>query len=108
MPGDWSASLGRDFYGRVEFTRYFNRPTGLEPSLSVWIVVESVVSHGSVVLNDAPLGSAGDESAEFDVTQLLAERNCLRIEVESTDRMRCGGIVGEVRLEIRGGDGLSV
>jgi hypothetical protein len=117
MPADWAATLGADFRGRVRFRRSFGRPTGLEPSDRVWLVLERIDARGVVSLNGSPLGETSIDSGptRFDVTALLAVRNELVIEVELPDwpadedlRRRgdragqVGGVIGEVRLEIHG------
>lgn len=106
MPADWSAALGHDFLGVVRYTRNFQRPTGLESGDKVWLVVEPPRSKAAVRINEHPLGEVchGGPAGRFDITSLLAPSNLLEIEVEhSKDDAgdgRCGGLVGEVRLEI--------
>jgi len=117
MPGDWGPSLGADFRGRVRYRRRFGRPTALEPHETVWLVLAAVDPAGDVSLGGQRLGRAGPaEPAEFEITALLQERNELIVEVDlpllepEAERAlrpaRCGqpgGLVGEVRLEIRAG-----
>jgi beta-galactosidase/beta-glucuronidase len=115
MPGDWSQSLGRDFRGRVRYVRAFGRPTNLEPGEKVWLVSDGVDLDGRAALNGLPLGPVTNarDQARFDITDLLAERNELVIEVElpplvyADEQQRrpdraglAGGVIGEVRLEI--------
>ena len=115
MPGDWGAALGPDFRGRVRFARAFGRPTRLEPGEQVWLVVGGVDLSGTAELNGRPLGPVAGvrEPTRFEVTDRLAERNELVIEVElpplaHADEQRLrperatlpGGVIGEVRLEI--------
>jgi beta-galactosidase/beta-glucuronidase len=102
MPTDWCLALGAGFLGRVRFRRFFNCPTGLEPHEAVWLIVEGIEARVEISLNGQPLGTADDTARpmSFDVTQQLAARNELWLEVE------CGaspssGPIGEVRLEIR-------
>ncbi|MCO6459349.1 MAG: hypothetical protein J5I93_28905 [Pirellulaceae bacterium] len=104
MPGDWSGSIGADFIGRVRFERAFHCPTNLAAGDRVDLVVEQVETRATVALNDASLGriSAGQRSWRAEITRLLRPRNRLSVVVEC--RGSCGaigGLVGEVRLEIR-------
>jgi beta-galactosidase/beta-glucuronidase len=117
MPGDWGASLGVAFRGRVEFRRRFGRPTGIDGGERVWLVCDGADAWAKLTLNGEPLGHVAGpaEAAEFDVTGLLRERNELAAVVECPRRAAdgaCldrgpradlpGGLIGEVRLEIRG------
>jgi hypothetical protein len=121
LPNDWGESLGRDFRGRVRYTRHFNRPTGLDGSQHVCLVVEQVDALGHVSLNGELLGEvSAPTSARFDVTHRLARHNELVIEVElprvtgqcsvlarpAGREDQPGGLVGEVRLEIDRQSGL--
>ena len=105
--------IGRDFRGRVRHVRAFGRPTRLEPGEQVWLVVSAVDLAGTAELNGQPLGPLAGfrEPTRFEVTDRLAERNELVIEVElpplaEADEQRLrraglpGGLIGEVRLEI--------
>ena len=84
--------------GRVRLRRRFGRPTGLESGDVVWLVVEGAAPPGVVTLNGHQLGEAGQGTpGRFDVTDHLAERNCVTIEVDLPD---AGPPLGEVRLEI--------
>jgi hypothetical protein len=116
MPADWGESLGTGFRGRVEYSRCFNRPTGLEPGQRVDLVLEGLDAFGSVALNGQRLGDidAGAAAVRIDISSLLADRNHLVVEVElpSADdsgnspqrpagrEHLPGGLYGEVRLEI--------
>jgi len=110
LPGNWTSKLG-DFVGRVRFTRFFNRPTGLENGEVVWLVVEPPQTCGAISLNGRDLGTVagGQPPARFDVSPWLLDRNKLIVEVECpkfTTRFHepsqspAGGMVGEVRLEM--------
>lgn len=108
IPSDWGDWLGSEFCGRVEYRRNFNRPTGLEPGQSVWLVVEEVDFHGEVFLNDNYLGSLtfGESPLRVEVAELLYLSNVLRVEIEvKPDRDRpanqAGGLIGSVRIEIQ-------
>jgi len=110
VPTNWANDLGAGFLGRVRYRRRFNRPTGLEPHLRVWLVVEGVDAHGSCRLNGHELGPIDGYAlpAVYDVTVELQVSNELEIVVERNpeetrpgrDRL-AGGPIGEVRLEIR-------
>lgn len=100
VPSSWQTSLGADFVGRARYTRYFNMPTGLEQQERVWLCCAGVTSRGSVSLNGQRLSEIVDQQPwECDITQSLAPRNELAIEVEAD--APGGGLTGEVRLEIR-------
>jgi beta-galactosidase/beta-glucuronidase len=106
--------LGADFRGRVRHVRRFGRPTGLDSGERVWLVCDGATLTATVVLNGTPLGAilGPTTPARFDVTERLLPRNELVIEVEfpaieaanrpSAAEVRCGGLTGEVRLEICG------
>jgi hypothetical protein len=114
MPADWSAVLGANFFGRVRYTRSFNKPTGLDSGERVFLVVEPPRSEACVLLHGQPVGSvrAGDDAGRFDITERLESHNRLEIIVDhpALDEMRSvvgdpaelppGGLVSEVRLEI--------
>ena len=114
-PSYWGELLGRDFRGRVRYTRRFNRPTGMAEILRIDLVIEGVDAFGRVILNGQPLGEIPLGLVEFrtEITSRLEPFNRLEIEVElpecdeSSLRMPRGsrdglpgGLVGEVRLEI--------
>ena len=116
MPADWGSALGADFRGCVRYRRRFNRPSGLEPHERVWLVLEGADGWGEVSLGGKPLGRLGGYSlaAGFDVTPLVEDRNELAVDVTLPHRDAAGeqplrsgrahlpgGLVGEVRLEIR-------
>ncbi len=105
--GQW---LGPDFRGLVLLERSFGRPTGLDESQQVWLVVEAPHQHGSITLNESPLGKfqAGDPSFSAPIRFVMQARNCLQIQVEFSDdssrrsaNTAANGLLGEVRLEIR-------
>lgn len=117
LPGDWSRELGAEFRGRVRYTRAFNQPTNLDPHEHVWLVIDGVDAAAAVVLNGQELGQTAGYARLFerDVTVIVERRNELVVDVElppftpkyepvlrpGRERMP-GGLVGEVRLEIRG------
>ena len=115
LPADWTRTLGADFRGRVRYRRRFGRPTNLAAGQAVWLVLGGVDLRGEAWLNEQPLGRVDGyrEPARFLVTDRLAERNQLILDVElppldfqSEQRLRsdraglAGGPIGEVRLEI--------
>jgi len=116
VPADWSKELGIDFFGRVRYLRRFGRPTGLHDTDRVDLVVAQVDAWASVFLNQSALGEIllAARDTRFDVTDKLLVRNELVVEVELPRELaasptlprgdragRAGGLVGEVRLEIR-------
>jgi hypothetical protein len=115
-PGDWGPLFGSDFFGAARFSRRFGLPTNLTPSDHVWLVVDGVDYYGAVELNGAALGSVVgySEPTQFDITPMLRASNLLTIDIElpesgpgaprldRPDREALpGGLIGEVRLEIR-------
>lgn len=115
MPADWGATLGADFFGKVEYARAFHRPTGLAPEQRVELVIDDVDAWAVVSLNEVELGRASDATPRplrFDVTHGLQPRNQLTVLVERPRETAVwrlsrgerqglpGGLIGEVRLEI--------
>ena len=116
IPADWSTSLGQQFRGRVRFMRPFGRPTGLTPSDRIELVIAHVDAWADVYLGARPLGAIPTQARDsrFEIPQhQLGTRNRLVVEVElphetadsaplprGTRTGMCGGIIGEVRLEI--------
>jgi hypothetical protein len=113
-PCDWAATLGREFLGRVRYTRRFNRPTNIDPHEHVWLACDGVDQRATVALNGHALGNLTGHrgTTRFDVTSLLELHNTLWVDV-TLDRATfhdrdlrgeragdAGGLVGEVRLEI--------
>jgi hypothetical protein len=117
LPTDWAESVGPNFRGIVRYKRRFNKPSGLESGEAVWLVVEAVRSAAQLTLNDCPLGElrAGDPPFRKLITEMLFLNNDLEImvghpelqntgwPVANSEIDRPGGIIGEVKLEIRGG-----
>jgi len=125
---DWGAALGAEFRGRVRYSRRFNRPTGLDASERVWLIVEGVDGRGQCSLDGQPLftiegyalAAAADITAYFRSNNgEQAERSGQRslgsvidIDVELLEQQPAalfrpgrelfgGGLLGDVRLEIR-------
>jgi hypothetical protein len=126
VPSDWSAYLPADFRGQVRYHRFFNGPSHLDSLERVWLVVDGADAFADVYFNCRSLGRVAGYAlpAAFPVTHLLRERNELHVDValpllgpQEEARLRagreglCGGLVGELRLEIRSPqylDGVSV
>ncbi len=117
VPADWSTVLGAGFRGRVEYSRFFNRPTGIDTDTRLRLRLDLVDGAATVSLNNEPLGAAcwPDFPRHFDITGRLQTRNELRIGVELLEAEQsattsnrppgraasdAGGLVGEVHLEI--------
>jgi hypothetical protein len=97
LDGGWAG-----FAGRVSFYRRFGRPSNLSPGETVWLVFERVAGAAEMWVNGGRLGALAG-AGSFDVTTALAARNELAVIVEA-DGDGCG-IVGDVWLEIRSGEG---
>jgi hypothetical protein len=106
MPTDWGDSLGEDFRGQVLYRRKFNGPSGVTPSLQLFLVFDGADAAATVSLNHTTLGRVtGNARAEFDVTALVRQHNTITAIVEKKlvdNGDSPGGLIGEVRLEIRG------
>ena len=96
LPANWDAVLP-GFRGTVRYTRRFGKPTNLEAQERVWLVVNDVAGSVTVILNGEKV-----PDTFFDITDRLRERNLLQIDVTQMDPGQPAGLVGEVRLEIRG------
>jgi beta-galactosidase/beta-glucuronidase len=115
VPGDWTDALGAGFRGRVRYTRRFNCPTNLGSAEQVWLVCDAVDQAADFSLNGKLLFTmSGGEPGSCDITPHLQPHNELAVEVSlfpqgHADRAarppqragKGGGIIGEVRLEIR-------
>jgi hypothetical protein len=111
VPADWGEILNHEFAGPVRFSRHFQAPSQLEPHERLFVVVQGIDAAGTVRVNETELGQITGgypASAAFDITPLLAPRNRLEIDVTvppGTPRYgregKAGGIVREIRLEVR-------
>ena len=113
LPADWSSALGRNFRGRVRFTRHFHCPQGLDAHERVWLVCEGADAQASWRVNDIELPPIAGYAlrAEADITARLKPRNRLELDVELPAdvlpqqrpgrQLLPGGPIGEVRLEVR-------
>lgn len=105
IPADWSASLGADFRGRVLYKRRFGRPTNLDVNERVDLVIEQLHGFAIVRVNGEDLGEIkiGDSDSRFELTDRLQPNNELQLEINhplGSCEGLCGGIPGDVRLEI--------
>jgi hypothetical protein len=114
VPGDWSSLVPAEFRGTLQFTRFFNRPTGIDASVEVHLCFALVDGHAEVALNGESLGIAcwPDCPQRFNITHLLENRNELVVRLSLLDTPRPtprppsrgadspGGLIGEVQLEI--------
>ena len=82
-PEEWDAPFQENFWGRVAYTRQFNRPTGLDGA-RVWLAIEGTQPLASLALNGHSLGGAAgvELPAVFDVTEMLQPHNEIILEVE--------------------------
>jgi hypothetical protein len=104
LPGDWRQTFGDEFQGRVELTRRFGRPTGLEAGARVELVIEPADACSALRLNGDLLEPVVQPpAARFDVTHRLRPRNTLEVTIEFHVAEQ-GGLAAlpDVRLEIGG------
>jgi len=114
LPASWAATLGADFRGRVRYTRSFAAPTNIAAQERVWLLLDGVDHTGVISLNGAELARLEGYLAHtsLDVTERLRPRNELAVEIALPDdpegklprlgrHGRAGGLLGEVRLEVR-------
>ena len=106
MPADWSETLGADFRGQVRYTRRFTCPTGLDPGTPVLLVIEAVNQTARVLLDERPLGEISGPNTPWQcaIGEYLSERHllCVDVDMPLDAGDGCGGLTGEVRLEIFG------
>jgi len=101
MPCRWKEGGLTAFAGRVRFRRPFGRPARIDPHERVWLTFAGAETTADVWLNGQFLGqqTASGQPFEFEVTNLLNERNELVVEVFSPTEE--GGLWGEVAMEVR-------
>jgi hypothetical protein len=101
MPCCWDEGGLAGFAGRVRFLRRFGYPGRIDAHERVWLTFAGVHDTAEVWLNGRPLGrrAGADGPFEFEVTDLLRERNELAVIVEAP--AGGGGLWGEVALEVR-------
>jgi hypothetical protein len=98
LRGPWESEPLGDSGNRVRFRRRFGRPRRLDPGDVVWLTFVGLDTAALVTLNGRLLGrhEQGPEPFEFEVTELLRERNELLVDLEAVSGNR-----GEVALEVR-------
>ena len=104
-PWQWAPAAGTE---NISASRWFNRPTGLEPNTRVVLVVGNLEELSGVRLNDQALVGQ-QRSGPFwkaEVGQRLEPRNQLQLEFRASDtgdteqQLRAFLAAGNVRLEI--------
>jgi hypothetical protein len=105
-PGQFTDSLGAN--GAITARRRFQRPTGLDGGVRVWIVVPGLASNARrIQFNGAEVSlvTAANPDVAFDVTEALQSSNVVAIEFD-IDRLMAddaaGGVFHGVLIEIRG------
>ena len=98
-----ASSLGmrnRQARGWCGGARVFHKPTGMEPSDTLWLVASGLPNEARVWLNQEALSTPPNAPAgQFEITGLLAEANRIVIESPGT----CGSdFPFDVRLGIVG------
>lgn len=85
--------------------RRFGRPTGMEPTDRVLLVVDAPRRDGQMRVNEQSVVrfSAG-VLCSADVTKQLEARNVVELECLADERCELADLCGEVRLEILGGE----
>lgn len=114
MPSSWSTDLGAEFLGRVQYKRFFNKPSNTDATTPIRLFFEQVIGHATVALNAAELGHVDWPSCSvgFDLTGKLQPRNELIVDMTALTRSEVAalqsaaeelppaGLVGEVQLQI--------
>ena len=101
-PWQWAPAAGTE---NISASRWFNRPTGLEPNTRVVLVVTSLEELSGVRLNDQALVGQSESGAdgEWELGERLEPRNLLQLEFRASDteqQLRAFLAAGNVRLEI--------
>ena len=100
IPCTWRAGGWPGFAGVAIHARRFGKPRQADAVERVWLIVDTITGTGKVRLNGQDLGPIEEGVPfAFDVTDRLALRNLLEVEIEAPNDL--GGITGEVSLEIR-------
>jgi hypothetical protein len=101
LPCRWGEGGLGNFAGRVRFRRRFGYPGRIDSYERVWLTFAGADAVAEVWLNGRRLGrhEGAQEPFEFEVTDLLADRNELVVEVEAPQSN--GGLWGEVAMEVR-------
>lgn len=100
LPCRWKEGGLAGFAGKVRFRRHFGYPSRLEPHERLWLTFAGVAGLAEVSVNGQVLGQHedSDEPFDFEVTNLLKDRNELTVDVTGGVK---GGLWGEVALEVR-------
>ena len=101
LPCRWGEGGLGDFSGQVRFRRRFGMPRQLDSHELIWLTFAGADAIALVTLNGQFLGrhEQATEPFEFEVTDLLRERNELVVDVEA--QSGDGGFWDEVALEVR-------
>lgn len=108
MPCSVAEDLGATFQGRVEYQRFFNRPTNIDTETNLALVCDHLMGrHVEFLLNGELLQSEAAIQGVYrlDLQGRLESRNELQIRFdvapvqEETDESQTG-LEGAVRLEI--------
>jgi len=97
LRGPWRCEPS-GFPGRVRFRRAFGYPGRIDAYERVWLTFAGIIGATEARLNNHLLGHLATAS-EFEVTPLLRPRNELVVEIDGD--AECGGLPGEVALEVR-------
>jgi len=82
----------------MRFTRTFGKPRTLDANETVWIVVGSLPTIGSVRVNDTILGNFDATTPfAFEITHLLSSRNQIGFDLATTAEVAIEGVVLEIR-----------
>lgn len=79
----------------VELSRAFGKPTNLQPDERVWLWFEEIEGEWSVAVNGSRMDGFQPGKVEWDVSDLMHERNEIRIVLNGESRL------GNVFIEIR-------
>lgn len=82
----------------MRFTRTFGKPRTLDANETVWIVVGSLPTIGTVRVNDTILGNfAASTPFAFEITPLLVSRNQIAFDLVTSTGVAIDGVVMEIR-----------
>lgn len=76
----WEQETGE---GHVRWRRWFNQPTGLEPSENIELWIDRLPDEAKVFVNRQPLSRIGSEASVslYDIAALLQPRNEIVVEL---------------------------
>jgi hypothetical protein len=95
----WQRELLTSPADHVRFRRHFGYPGRIDHHERVWLTFADVPATAQITLNSHNLGTRPPPDFEFDVTQLLRDRNVLEIVMKHEPATE--NAWGEVSLEIR-------